>query len=44
MIEHIRSQGYYVSQNESITDEERLKYPLVARVLAKEGYNAQRTV
>lgn len=43
VIEHIRSQGFYVSQNESITDEERLKYPLIARVIAKEGYNAQRT-
>lgn len=43
VIEHIRSQGYYVSQNESITDEERMKYPLIARVIAKEGYNAQRT-
>jgi acetylornithine deacetylase/succinyl-diaminopimelate desuccinylase-like protein len=43
VIEHIRSQGYYVSQNESITDEERLKYPRIARVIAKEGYNAQRT-
>jgi acetylornithine deacetylase/succinyl-diaminopimelate desuccinylase-like protein len=32
-----------VSQNESITHEERLKYPLIARVIAKEGYNAQRT-
>ncbi|MEA5405409.1 M20/M25/M40 family metallo-hydrolase [Arcicella sp. DC2W] len=43
VIEHIKSQGYYVTTNESITDEERLKYPLIARVQAKEGYNAQRT-
>ncbi|MET3127618.1 acetylornithine deacetylase/succinyl-diaminopimelate desuccinylase-like protein [Arcicella rosea] len=43
VIEHIKSQGYYVTTNESITDEERLKYPLIARVQAKDGYNAQRT-
>lgn len=43
VIEHIKSQGYYVTTNESITDAERLKYPLIARVQAKEGYNAQRT-
>jgi acetylornithine deacetylase/succinyl-diaminopimelate desuccinylase-like protein len=43
VIEHIRSQGYYVTQNESITEEERSKYTLIARVIAKEGYNAQRT-
>ncbi|MEA5428300.1 M20/M25/M40 family metallo-hydrolase [Arcicella lustrica] len=43
VIEHIKLQGYYVTTNESITDEERLKYPLIARVQAKDGYNAQRT-
>lgn len=43
VINHIKSQGYYVSTNESISDEERQKYPLIARVLAKKGYNAQRT-
>jgi acetylornithine deacetylase/succinyl-diaminopimelate desuccinylase-like protein len=43
VIEHIKTQGYYVTQNESITDEERLKYPLIARVQAQKGYNAQRT-
>ncbi len=43
VISHIKAQGYYVTSNESITDEERLKYPLIARVLAKDGYNAQRT-
>jgi acetylornithine deacetylase/succinyl-diaminopimelate desuccinylase-like protein len=37
------AQGYYVTQNESITDAERLRYPRIARVTAKEGYNAQRT-
>jgi len=43
LINHIKSQGYYVTTNESITDEERLKYPHIARVQAKDGYNAQRT-
>lgn len=43
VIEHIKAQGYYVTQNESITDEERMKYPLIARVQAQKGYNAQRT-
>lgn len=43
VIEHIKLQGYYVTQNEGITDEERLKYPLIVRVQAKNGYNAQRT-
>lgn len=43
VIDHIKAQGYYVTQNESITDEERLKYPLIARVTAAKGYNAQRT-
>ncbi|MGX7689788.1 M20/M25/M40 family metallo-hydrolase [Flectobacillus sp. BAB-3569] len=43
VIDHIKSQGYYVTQNESITDEERLKYPLIARVTLGKGYNAQRT-
>lgn len=43
VIDHIKSQGYYVTQNESITDEERLKYPLIARVVLGKGYNAQRT-
>lgn len=43
VIDHIKTQGYYVTQNESITDEERLKYPLIARVMAQKGYPAQRT-
>ena len=43
VIDHIKAQGYYVTQNESITDEERIKYPLIARIQAKKGYNAQRT-
>lgn len=43
VIDHIKLQGYYVTQNEGITDEERLKYPLIVRVIEKNGYNAQRT-
>ena len=43
VIDHVKAQGYYVTQNESITDEERLKYPHIARIMAKDGYNAQRT-
>lgn len=43
VINHIKAQGYYVTQNESITDEERMKYPLIARVSVGKGYNAQRT-
>ncbi len=43
VIDHVKAQGYYVTQNESITDEERLKYPHIARVTAKDGYNAHRT-
>ncbi|HEY1054592.1 MAG TPA: M20/M25/M40 family metallo-hydrolase, partial [Emticicia sp.] len=43
VIEHIKAQGYYVTQNESITDEERMKYPMIARVQVGKGYNAQRT-
>lgn len=43
VINHIKAQGYYVTNNESITDEERMKYPLIARVQIQKGYNAQRT-
>ncbi|RYU96612.1 M20/M25/M40 family metallo-hydrolase [Emticicia agri] len=43
VIDHIKEQGYYVTRNESITDEERMKYPLIARVQVGKGYNAQRT-
>lgn len=39
---HIRKQGYYVTENDP-TDEERLQYPLIAKVNGKSGYNAQRT-
>ncbi|RYF77040.1 MAG: M20/M25/M40 family metallo-hydrolase [Cytophagaceae bacterium] len=43
VIDHVMAQGYYVTQQESITDEERAKYPRIARIVAKSGYNAQRT-
>ncbi|MBA4852302.1 M20/M25/M40 family metallo-hydrolase [Emticicia sp. BO119] len=43
VIDHIQAQGYYVTRNESITDEERMKYPMIARVQVGKGYNAQRT-
>ncbi|MFL6335201.1 MAG: M20/M25/M40 family metallo-hydrolase [Pyrinomonadaceae bacterium] len=41
--EHIRAQGFYVTDRDP-TDEERLTHPLVARVrVAPGGYNAERT-
>lgn len=43
VVDHIKEQGYYITENEEITDEERSKYPLIARVKAGSGYNAQRT-
>ncbi|QJW89569.1 M20/M25/M40 family metallo-hydrolase [Spirosoma taeanense] len=43
VIDHVVAQGYYVTQKESITDEERAKYPRIARITAESGYNAQRT-
>lgn len=43
VIDHVKAQGYYVTQNESITDEERLKYPHIARITYRDGYNAHRT-
>src|SRR5215204_4724104 len=43
LIEHIRKQGYYVSDREP-TDAERAQYPLLARVNVRPGgYNAERT-
>jgi acetylornithine deacetylase/succinyl-diaminopimelate desuccinylase-like protein len=43
VIDHIRSQGYYVTDHEP-TDEERSRYDKIIRVIAgKDGYNAQRT-
>jgi acetylornithine deacetylase/succinyl-diaminopimelate desuccinylase-like protein len=43
LIEHIRKQGYYVTDREP-TDGERVQYPLLARVNVRAGgYNAERT-
>jgi acetylornithine deacetylase/succinyl-diaminopimelate desuccinylase-like protein len=43
LLEHIRKQGFYVIDRDP-TDEERLRYPLIARVNQREGsYNAERT-
>lgn len=43
VIDHIKRQGYYVTDHEP-TDEERKKYSKIIKVIAeKDGYNAQRT-
>jgi acetylornithine deacetylase/succinyl-diaminopimelate desuccinylase-like protein len=43
LIEHIRKQGYHVTDSEP-TDGERAQYPLLARVNVRAGgYNAERT-
>jgi acetylornithine deacetylase/succinyl-diaminopimelate desuccinylase-like protein len=43
LIDHIRKQGYYVIDRDP-TDEERLKYGLIAKVIHRTGgYNAERT-
>jgi acetylornithine deacetylase/succinyl-diaminopimelate desuccinylase-like protein len=43
LIEHIRKQGFYVSDREP-NDQERRLHPLIARVTARPGgYNAERT-
>ena len=43
LIEHIRKQGYFISEREP-TDAERAQYPLLARVYVRPGgYNADRT-
>jgi acetylornithine deacetylase/succinyl-diaminopimelate desuccinylase-like protein len=43
VIEHIRKQGYHVTDRDP-TDAERAQYPLLARVNARAGgYNAERT-
>ena len=43
LIDHIRKQGYYVTDREP-TDAERAQHPLLARVNVREGgYNAERT-
>jgi acetylornithine deacetylase/succinyl-diaminopimelate desuccinylase-like protein len=43
LVEHIRKQGFYVVARDP-SDEERLKYPLIAKVIHRSGgYNAERT-
>ena len=43
LVEHIRKQGYYVTDREP-TDAERSQYPLLARINVRAGgYNAERT-
>ena len=43
LVEHIRAQGFHVTDREP-TDEERLSHPLLARVRVSPGcYNAERT-
>ncbi len=42
VVAHIKSQGYYVTEQEP-TDEERKKYPKIAKVNLSSGYNAQKT-
>jgi acetylornithine deacetylase/succinyl-diaminopimelate desuccinylase-like protein len=43
VIDHIKAQGYYVSDHEP-TDQERSKYPKIIKVITgQDGYNAQRT-
>ena len=43
LIEHIRKQGYFITEHDP-TDAERAQYPLLARVYVRPGgYNADRT-
>jgi len=42
IIAHLRAQGYFVT-NQEPTDQERLTYPMLARVTTLKGYRAQRT-
>ncbi len=42
VVAHIKAQGYYVIDREP-TDEERSKYPKIAKVVLSSGYNAQKT-
>lgn len=43
LIEHIRKQGFFVTDRDP-TDDERKQYPLIAKVSARPGgYNAERT-
>ena len=42
VVRHIEAQGFHVLSTEP-TDDERARYPLLVRVQAEPGYNAQRT-
>jgi acetylornithine deacetylase/succinyl-diaminopimelate desuccinylase-like protein len=42
VIDHIKKQGYYVTEQEP-TDEDRAKYERIAMVTRASGYNAQKT-
>jgi acetylornithine deacetylase/succinyl-diaminopimelate desuccinylase-like protein len=42
VVEHIRSQGFYVTEKEP-TDDERKRYAKIAMIKTGTGYNAQRT-
>ncbi|HEV2859614.1 MAG TPA: M20/M25/M40 family metallo-hydrolase [Pyrinomonadaceae bacterium] len=42
LVEHVRAQGFHVTDKEP-TDEERRSHPLLARVTPRGGYNAERT-
>jgi acetylornithine deacetylase/succinyl-diaminopimelate desuccinylase-like protein len=43
LIDHVRKQGFYITGNDP-TAEERLRYPLIAKVVHRSGgYNAERT-
>jgi acetylornithine deacetylase/succinyl-diaminopimelate desuccinylase-like protein len=43
LVEHVRRQGFHVVDRDP-TDEERLKYPLIAKIVQRGGgYNAERT-
>lgn len=42
VVEHIRQQGYFVTEGEP-TDEQRMQYAKIAKVKLSDGYNAQRT-
>ena len=42
VIDHIKAQGYHVTENEP-TDDERKKYSKIIKIIAGDGMNAQRT-
>jgi hypothetical protein len=42
VIAHIKSQGFYVTENDP-TDDERMAYDKICKVVRSDGYNAQKT-